>query len=282
MSAGSTGMRRLVKRVGPGYSRSRWNATKHGLSGDQVVVPGEDPEEFEQLLQQYVDDWDPRGRTQERLVEELAAIDWKLTRYGRVEQAYHRQTLAAGSEKTTLPLSDIDAGIDGLVHPRPSPRGDEAPSNSEPSFDEGIVRADLDALKQMQRYLRRLLDFRSRDNESLKLAVFHLPPKLQELWVMANEDPPAFARFLRSRELAEVRIGAANWPNFTKWVTDFALPYLKSLHAVHAKALDHQRHMTELMNLAAMEGLESIWRYEDRLHSQRKNALAVLLRLQGK
>jgi len=40
--------------------------------------------------------------------------------------------------------------------------------------------------------------------------------------------------------------------------------------------------MTELMNLAAMEWLESIWRYEDRLNSQRKNALVVLLRLQGK
>jgi hypothetical protein len=40
--------------------------------------------------------------------------------------------------------------------------------------------------------------------------------------------------------------------------------------------------LTELMNLAAMEGLESTWRYEDRLHSQRKNALAVLLRLQGR
>jgi len=43
-----------------------------------------------------------------------------------------------------------------------------------------------------------------------------------------------------------------------------------------------RRHMTELMNLTAVEGLESIWRYEDRLLAQRKNALAVLLRLQGK
>jgi hypothetical protein len=40
--------------------------------------------------------------------------------------------------------------------------------------------------------------------------------------------------------------------------------------------------MTELMDLTAVEGLESVWRYEDRLLSQRKNALAVLLRLQGK
>ena len=131
-------------------------------------------------------------------------------------------------------------------------------------------------------YLHRLLAFRSRDNDSLKLALFHLPPRFQDLWKMANEDPTAFARFLRSRDLLEVAVAKPDWPNFAKWVTDFAVPYLQGLHAVHTKAHDHQRHMTELMNLTAMEGLESIWRYEDRLHAQRKNALAVLLRLQGK
>jgi hypothetical protein len=99
---------------------------------------------------------------------------------------------------------------------------------------------------------------------------------------MPRQDPPAFARFLRSRDLAEVAVEEADWPNFTKWANEFALPYLKSLHAIHAKARDHQRHMTELMNLTAMEGMENIWRYEDRLLAQRKNALAVLLRLQGR
>jgi hypothetical protein len=216
------------------------------------------------------------------LVEELATIDWKLTRYARVEQAYHRQTVAAGSQKVSLPLSDVDAEINGFVHARRSASGDDGSSAAKPSFDDGFVRADPDALMEMQRYLRRLLEFRSRDNESLKLAVFHLPPKFKEIWTMAYEDPPAFERFLRSRDLADVRVEKPDWPNFSQWIADFALPYLRALHAVHVKARDHQRHMTELMNLTAMEGLESIWRYEDRLHSQRKNALAVLLRLQGK
>jgi hypothetical protein len=82
-----------------------------------------------------------------------------------------------------------------------------------------------------------------------------------------------------------IRSASSFFGVFTKGgspVTQFALPYLKSLHATHAKARDHERHMTELMNLTAMEGMESIWRYEDRLLAQRKNALAVLLRLQGK
>lgn len=282
MSSTSKETSRLTKRAGAGYARSRWNAKKHGLAAGHVVIQGEDPEAFERLLQQYIDEWQPRGRTQERLIEELAAIDWKLTRYARVEQAYHRQTLAAGSEKNALALSDIDAGIDGLVYPRRSASGDRAPSAGKASFDDGFVPADPDALKEMQRYLRRLLDFRSRDTDSLKLAVFHLPPRFRDLWEMACEDPLAFSRFMRSRDLADVTMEEADWPNFSVWVKEFAIPYLNALFEVHAKALDHQQHMTELMNLTAMEGLESIWRYEDRLHAQRKNALAVLLRLQGR
>jgi len=127
-----------------------------------------------------------------------------------------------------------------------------------PISADGIVRADPDTLEAVQRYLRRLLEFRSRDGDSLKLAVFHLTPKFQELWTMANDDPPAFARFLRSRDLPDVRIEKADWPNFTRWVNDFALPYLQARHAAHAKARDHQQHMTELMNLTAMEGYVSL------------------------
>jgi len=99
---------------------------------------------------------------------------------------------------------------------------------------------------------------------------------------MAIEDPPGFARFLRSRDLKDVVVERPDWPNFAKWISDFAVPYLQGLHAVHAKARDHQCHLTALMDLTAMEGLESVWRYEDRLLAQRKNALAVLLRLQGR
>jgi len=283
MSSTSKGISQQRKRAGAGYARTRWNATKHGLAARNVVIPGEDPAEFERLLEDYKDEWAPRGRTQARLVEELAAIDWKLMRYERVEQAFHRQTIAVGSQKYSVTLSDADARIDGLLHPRRRKRAHEdEPSPIGLPADDAIAHPEPEALAEMLRYLRRLLEFRSRDKDSLKLAVFHLPPKLQELWRMANEDPPAFARFLRSRDLKDLAIERPDWPNFEKWVIDFAVPYLEGLRAVHAKARDHQRHLTALMDLTAMEGLEGVWRYEDRLLAQRKNALAVLLRLQGK
>jgi len=243
--------------------RSRWNATKHGLAAGIIVISGEDAQAFERLSQEYIDEWAPRGRTQARLVEELAAIDWKLMRYERVEQAFHRQTIAVGSQKYSATLSDTDARIDGLVHPRRRKCDEYVALGTELPTDDGIVRPEPEALEEMVRYLRRLLEFRSRDKDTLKLAVFHLPPKLQELWTMANDDRPAFARFLRSRDLRDVAIEKLDWPNFTKWVTEFAVPYLEGLHAVHAKVHDHQRHLTALMDLTAVEGLESIWRYED-------------------
>ena len=58
--------------------------------------------------------------------------------------------------------------------------------------------------------------------------------------------------------------------------------YLEGLHAVHAKARDQHQDLTELMNLTAMEVIESVWRYEDGLLVHRKNASTALLRVQGR
>lgn len=57
MSSTSKGISEHRKRAGAGYARSRWNATKHGLAAGNVVIPGEDPEAFERLLQDYIDEW---------------------------------------------------------------------------------------------------------------------------------------------------------------------------------------------------------------------------------
>ena len=127
-----------------------------------------------------------------------------------------------------------------------------------------------------------MLDLNSGGDDSLVLAVFHLPPKFQKLWKLAVEHPTEFARFRRSLNLPEAAVKNADWPSFIDWVNDFALPYLDALHGAHGFSRDYHQHVTELLNINAIEGLACIWRYEDRLHNQRKHALAMLLRLQGK
>ena len=81
------------KRAGEGYMRSRWNATKHGLTAEHKVLPNEDQEAFEELKKRYLEEWKPKGPTGESLVEQLVDIAWKLMRYRRFEQAEYRTAL---------------------------------------------------------------------------------------------------------------------------------------------------------------------------------------------
>ena len=73
--------------------RTRFNGLKHGLRAEQVVLPGEDPAEFEAELQAWLDDWRPRSHTRAVLVERAAVASWRLRRAVRSEAA-HRAKLA--------------------------------------------------------------------------------------------------------------------------------------------------------------------------------------------
>lgn len=273
---------RQRKRAGSGYSRSRWNSMKHGLAANTVVVPGEDPAAFDRLLAEYIEEWNPGGPTQARLVRELAIIDWKLTRYARAEQAYHRQTMIAGYAKVSPALGGGNVDEEELKLTRKSVlQGSEGAILGQ-IIGDPHANVEPESHADIQEYIRRLLDLNSGRDDSLVLAIFHLPPKFQELWKLAIENPAKFARFRLSINLPEVAVKKADWPSFKDWVNDFALPYLEALHGAHDFSRDYNRHVTELLNISAMEGLASVWRYEDRLHNQRKNALAMLLRLQGK
>ena len=68
--------RNAAKSTGPktaqGKQVVRMNALKHGLRAERVVIPGEDPEEFEALFQGLQEDWQPVGARENLLVERLA------------------------------------------------------------------------------------------------------------------------------------------------------------------------------------------------------------------
>jgi hypothetical protein len=74
-----------------GKNISKFNGVKHGLRAEQVVLPGEDPAEFEAELQGWIDDWKPRSHTRAVLVERAAVASWRLRRAVRVESARLRQ-----------------------------------------------------------------------------------------------------------------------------------------------------------------------------------------------
>jgi hypothetical protein len=62
------------------------NRLSHGLAGRHfVLLPGEDPAEFEALAAAFVEEHRPSGPSEEFLVAELAQAQWKLGRAAGIE-----------------------------------------------------------------------------------------------------------------------------------------------------------------------------------------------------
>ena len=68
---------------------TRFNGLKHGLRAEQVVLPGEDPAEFEAERRGWLDDWRPQSHTRAVLVERAAVASWRLRRAVRSEAAFY-------------------------------------------------------------------------------------------------------------------------------------------------------------------------------------------------
>src|SRR5882724_9495315 len=94
-------------RTPQGRSAVRLNG-KHGLRAETIVVPGEDPAQFEALLEAYRAERQPASPTDEFLVRQLAMADWRLSRLHRVEAAFHnfRHKELSDTRREDLDLDD--------------------------------------------------------------------------------------------------------------------------------------------------------------------------------
>ncbi len=76
--------RNALKSTGPrtpeGKAASSRNALKHGLTAIQVVIPGENQADFDNLLADLTEDRKPEGELEIQLVGEIAACTWRLAR----------------------------------------------------------------------------------------------------------------------------------------------------------------------------------------------------------
>jgi hypothetical protein len=79
------------------------NALRHGLRARTVVLPGENREEFDQLCDDLEVEWNPKSRTEQFYVEQMAVSQWKLTRMEVGEVAIFEDVAAS---TTKLPLLD--------------------------------------------------------------------------------------------------------------------------------------------------------------------------------
>src|SRR5437762_11963832 len=97
--------RNALQSTGPktpeGKAAVRLDALRHGLRARTVVLPGEKPEEFQQLCDDLETEWSPKSRTEQFYVEQMAVSQWKLNRMEMAERSVFAQT---SDPETQVPL----------------------------------------------------------------------------------------------------------------------------------------------------------------------------------
>ncbi len=68
-----------------GKARASRNALKHGFCAADIVMPGEDDGAFADLLRHTLDTWQPDGRDERELADEIAVATWRRWRLRRAE-----------------------------------------------------------------------------------------------------------------------------------------------------------------------------------------------------
>lgn len=108
--------RNAARSGGPSTSRggalASQNSLKTGIYSAQVILPGEDADEFEALLQDQMADFRPRNSLEQALVQDIAVLRWKKQRIESIEQ----RTLREAFEKLVDKLP-LDAIFNGEPYP---------------------------------------------------------------------------------------------------------------------------------------------------------------------
>jgi hypothetical protein len=89
-----------------GKQVSRLNALKHGLQAKEVLIPGEDPADFDAMKSELRDDLKPEGHMESHFVDQIGFYEWNLRRVRRAEAGAIRGQILSATE------SDVEDEID--------------------------------------------------------------------------------------------------------------------------------------------------------------------------
>jgi hypothetical protein len=121
----------IHKSTGPrtpqGKERSKFNARKHGLFSKAVLLQGESRAEYDALLNGLMEDFQPQGKLETVLVENLAILLWRKRRLLQVETARISNCIedGDGSEPVKIIMvrfvgTDSSLDRDGAPDPMPN------------------------------------------------------------------------------------------------------------------------------------------------------------------
>jgi hypothetical protein len=99
-----------------GRERSSQNATTHGLSGTQTVLPGESQADFDRLLAGFVSRFQPQDEIETELVNEMASARWRMRRASRLETLVLNEEIAKLQNDPEFPLDDDAATAQAFMN----------------------------------------------------------------------------------------------------------------------------------------------------------------------
>jgi hypothetical protein len=81
--------RNSQKSTGPtsdtGKEAVRFNALKSGIDAASIIIPGEDPDQFSKLAEEFTDNWQPVNASERELVDHLIEDSWRIRRLRAAE-----------------------------------------------------------------------------------------------------------------------------------------------------------------------------------------------------
>ncbi len=81
-----------------GKQRSSQNALRHGLTGQIVVMPGENLAAYQQHVKSFTDDLQPVGAIETNLVQSLADCSWRMNRVAVFENNVQTYAVPCGDD----------------------------------------------------------------------------------------------------------------------------------------------------------------------------------------
>jgi hypothetical protein len=92
------------KSTGPraveGKSASRFNALKHGIDAASIVIPGEDPADYDALVAHYLHEYCPQSASESFHVDTMIRADWQKRRLETVEADLFRTIMTESSDNS--------------------------------------------------------------------------------------------------------------------------------------------------------------------------------------
>jgi hypothetical protein len=226
------------------YGSSRFNALRHGLTSQYLILPGEDESAYNTLLEAVVADAKPQGPIEEHYVEELASAIWHKARLRRVERAAFIRNCA----KT---IKGVFVHVD--------------------AEHENEAKTVMETVREMTEEACRLLDDKSASSYSQALAALH--EDTREWW---DEQLSEKAEDYQQGETPY----HADSDSLNRFLETVALPWCDQRRG----ELEHRSQVREQAFGEAISPyqLKQLARQEVHLDRMRDKALVMLLELQNR